>query len=63
MFSTRIRRVLQSVNWRYSTHHSRDGRKPEVEQLVQQHYNARGLEGRGVEHAEIVYVRFHIILF
>lgn len=56
MFPTRILRALRSIQWRYSTHHSRDGRKPEAEQLVHQHYETRGLEARGVEQAEIVYV-------
>ncbi|KND88078.1 hypothetical protein TOPH_07301 [Tolypocladium ophioglossoides CBS 100239] len=54
MNPTQILRALRSIKWRYSTHHSKDGRQPEAEGLVRQHYKDRGLEQRGVEQAEIV---------
>lgn len=55
MKPTQILRALRSIKWRYSTHHSKDGRRPEAERLVHQHYEKRCLEKRNVEQAEIVY--------
>ncbi|SPQ22209.1 764f348c-48bd-47a0-bce1-d27a2b1ce151 [Thermothielavioides terrestris] len=54
MIPTRILRALQSITWRYSTHHVRDGRRSEAEQLIRAHYEDRQLEQRGVEHAVVV---------
>lgn len=54
MLPTRVLQALKSIRWRYGTHHSRDGRRPEAERLVTAHYEDRNLERRGVESAEIV---------
>ena len=49
-----ILRALRTIKWRYPTHHSKYGRRPEAEALVKEHYEAKKLENRGAEEAIIV---------
>ncbi|KAF4471434.1 tat pathway signal sequence domain-containing [Fusarium albosuccineum] len=51
---TRVLNALRGITWRYSMHHSKDGRRPEAEALIRQHYEDKNLEARGVETAEVV---------
>lgn len=51
-----ILQKLKEITWRYATHHSKDGRRPEAESLVKNHYKAKNLEKRKVEKAVIMLV-------
>ncbi len=50
---TRALQALKRVTWRYATHHSADGRRPEAESLIHAHYDKHNLESRGVEEAVV----------
>lgn len=48
-----ILQILKEITWRNATHHFKDGRRPEAEKLIHDHYKALKLEKRGVEKAEV----------
>lgn len=60
MKANAVIKILKSITWRHSTHHSKDGRRPEAEQAVKDRYSDKNLDALGIEKAEVKYVSFGV---